>query len=138
MLTTLTTPTTSSAAPAAPLSPTLAPGEPPSFRVWIAYSRQNIDGFGLSHAEAVANAVCLRHPLDIAEQPEADYLASLRVVVLSTASREEFIFFATYLIEARLELAQLAAVLGWDDVDQSLYQSFINEHRTAREALAFG
>lgn len=137
MLTTSQTHSTG-AAQAATLSPTLAPGEPPAFRVWIAYSRQNIDAFGLSHAEAIANAVCLRHPLDIAEQSEEDYLATLRVVVLGTASREEFIFFAMYLVEARLELAQLAAVQGWDDVDQDVYQNFINEHRPAREALAFG
>jgi hypothetical protein len=92
----------------------------------------------MSHSQAIANAVCLRHPEDIKEQSEADYLKDLRVIQGGAASREDFILFAAEVLQARLELAQLAVAEGWADVDQSCFHEFVAEHRPAREALAFG
>jgi len=140
MLTTTQTHSTG-AAKAAPLPPTLAAGEPPAFRVWICYTPKpngHVDGFGLSHSQAIANAVCLRHPEDVKEQPEAEYLKTLRVVQLSAASREDFLLYAGEVLHARLELAQLAVAEGWEDVDQSYFHESLDEHRAAREGLAFG
>lgn len=140
MLTTIDTPSTG-AAQAAPLSPTLAPGEPPAFRVFLCYTRRangHVESFGLSHAQAIANALCLRHPEDVRAQPEADYLREIRVAQVGVASREDFLIYATEVLEARLELAQLAAAQGWSDVDQSYLQEFLDDCRPAREALAFG
>ena len=141
MLTTLATPTTSSAAEAAPLPPTLAPGEPPAFRAFMCYTRHangHIESFGLSHAQAIANALCLRHPEDVKEQGEADYLRELRVVQVCAASREDFLIFAAAVLQARLELAQLAAAEGWEDVEHSYFAEFLDDCRPAREALVFG
>jgi hypothetical protein len=140
MLTTSQTHSTG-AAQAAPLPPTLAAGEPPAFRVWMCYTLNpngHVESFGLSHSQAIANAVCLRHPEDIKEQSEADYLKELRVIQGGAASREDFILFAADVLQARLELAQLAVAEGWADVDQSCFHEFVAEHRPAREALAFG
>ncbi len=140
MLTTTQTHSTG-AAPAAPFPPTLAPGEPPAFRVWVCYTPNpngHVEAFGLSHAQAVANAVCLRHPDDIKAQSEEDYLRQIRVAQLGVATREDFILFAEEVLESRLELAQLAAAEGWEDVDQSYFAKFLEDCRPAREALAFG
>ena len=129
------------AAEAAPLSPTLAPGEPPAFRVFMCYTPKpngRVDAFGLSHAQAIANAVCLRHPDDVKEQSEEDYLRQIRVAQIGVATREDFILFAAEVLESRLELAQLAAAEGWQDVDQSYLTEFLDDCRPAREALAFG
>lgn len=141
MLTTLTTPTTGSAAQSAPLSPTLAPGEPPAFKVWMCFTPKpngHVESFGLSHAQAIANALCLRHPEDVKEQSEADYLKTLRVIQGCAASREDFLLYAGEVLQARLELAQLAAAEGWDDVEQSYLTEFLDDCRPAREAPAFG
>lgn len=140
MLTTIQTHSTG-AAEASPLPPTLAPGEPPAFRVWMCYTARpngHVESFGLSHTQAIANAVCLRHPEDCKEQSEADYLKELRVIQGGAASREDFLIFAAEVLQARLELAQLAVAEGWADVDQSSFHEFVAEHRPAREALAFG
>lgn len=140
MLTTTQTHSTG-AAQAAPLSPTLAPGEPPAFRVWMAYTQSpngHVESFGMSHSQAIANAICLRHPEDVQAQSEADYLKNLRVIQGGAASREDFLIFAGEVLQARLELAQLAVAEGWADVDQTCFHKFVAEHRPAREALAFG
>lgn len=140
MLTTIDTPSTG-AAQAAPLAPTLAQGEPPAFRVFLCYTPKpngHIEAFGLSHSQAIANALCLRHPEDSKVQSEEEYLRQIRVAQLGVASREDFILFAAGALESRLELAQLAAAEGWSDVDQTYLKKWLDDCRPAREAVARG
>ncbi len=116
--------------------PTLLPGEPPAFRVYMVTAGRTVQSFGLNHAQAIVNAIAQRHPEDVAAETEADYRRRLRVYQLGCASRADFIELAKYGLDAAQELAQLAMAEGWSDVDQTPYLDYLHDVRPA--AVAFG